>query len=234
MRFTLASFNVHWGVRPDRRTPYPLLDTLRAFDADIMALQEVYRPDQSDGLFDALTREGYHHAWMPLARAEVAPKAKRKRMGGHGNWGVALFSRFPLQDPAGLGIGWTFFDAIGHRNALRATVDLGEIMLPVISVHTSSRVPWGPVMNLRTLRSQLPSLREPAIVAGDCNFWGPGVVSVLPGWRRSVRGRTWPAHRPHSQIDHILVSDPLRIISARVMPDAGSDHRPVRAILEVG
>ncbi len=47
-------------------------------------------------------------------------------------------------------------------------------------------------------------------------------------------GRTWPAWRPHSQIDHILVRGALRPVDGRVLPDSGSDHRPVRAELEVG
>jgi endonuclease/exonuclease/phosphatase family metal-dependent hydrolase len=46
-----------------------------------------------------------------------------------------------------------------------------------------------------------------------------------------VRGRTWPARRPHSQIDHILVSGEINVRGGEVLPDVGSDHRPVRAEL---
>jgi endonuclease/exonuclease/phosphatase family metal-dependent hydrolase len=53
----------------------------------------------------------------------------------------------------------------------------------------------------------------------------------MPGWNRAVIGRTWPAWRPHSQIDHILVRGALRGGGGRVLPDAGSDHRPVRVDL---
>ena len=57
--------------------------------------------------------------------------------------------------------------------------------------------------------------------------------SFLPGWRRTVRGRTWPAGRPHSQIDHILVraADGTEVLHSEVLPGVGSDHRPVRATL---
>jgi endonuclease/exonuclease/phosphatase family metal-dependent hydrolase len=50
-----------------------------------------------------------------------------------------------------------------------------------------------------------------------------------------VRGRTWPASRPHSQIDHILVRrrDGTEVVHAEVLPAVGSDHRPVRATLRV-
>jgi endonuclease/exonuclease/phosphatase (EEP) superfamily protein YafD len=67
------------------------------------------------------------------------------------------------------------------------------------------------------------------------NTWGPMVVTLfMPGWRRAVVGRTWPAWRPHSQIDHILVRGALQPVHGEVLPDGGSDHRPVRAELRIG
>jgi endonuclease/exonuclease/phosphatase (EEP) superfamily protein YafD len=69
------------------------------------------------------------------------------------------------------------------------------------------------------------------VIAGDHNFWGPGVSAFLPGWKRTVRGRTWPASRPHSQIDHILVTSSVSAVHTEVLPPQGSDHRGVRAVL---
>ena len=63
------------------------------------------------------------------------------------------------------------------------------------------------------------------------NLWGPPVRAFLREWHRAVKGRTWPSENPHSQIDHILVRGAVRIASGEVLPDAGSDHRPVRAEL---
>jgi endonuclease/exonuclease/phosphatase family metal-dependent hydrolase len=71
------------------------------------------------------------------------------------------------------------------------------------------------------------------VLAGDFNFWGPGVAMVLPGWRRAVTGRTYPAHRPHSQIDHVLVNERIEVLRGEVLPANDSDHRPVRARLRV-
>jgi endonuclease/exonuclease/phosphatase family metal-dependent hydrolase len=48
-----------------------------------------------------------------------------------------------------------------------------------------------------------------------------------------VRGATWPARFPHSQIDHIWVDDRLEVVSGEVGPATASDHRPVRARLRV-
>ena len=58
--------------------------------------------------------------------------------------------------------------------------------------------------------------------------------TLLPGWRRAVLGRTWPASRPHSQIDHILVRPQIGVVDSAVLGDVGSDHRPVRATLTIG
>ena len=87
--------------------------------------------------------------------------------------------------------------------------------------------------HLRALRPQLPAGDRAVVVAGDCNLWGPGVVRMLPGWRRAVLGRTYPAHRPHSQIDHVLVRDNITVLSGEVLAATPSDHRPVRARLRV-
>ena len=65
----------------------------------------------------------------------------------------------------------------------------------LVAVHLTSRLPHGPPLQLRRLARALPPPGTPAVVAGDCNFWGPGVEALLPGWRRAVRGRTWPARR---------------------------------------
>jgi endonuclease/exonuclease/phosphatase family metal-dependent hydrolase len=48
-----------------------------------------------------------------------------------------------------------------------------------------------------------------------------------------VRGRTWPAHRPHSQIDHVLVRDDVEVVDAAVLDEVASDHRPVRVTLRL-
>jgi len=63
------------------------------------------------------------------------------------------------------------------------------------------------------------------------NLWGPPLSLLLPGWRRAVRGRTWPAWRPHSQPDHIFVNEAVAVGGSSVVRAGNSDHRAVRAIL---
>jgi endonuclease/exonuclease/phosphatase family metal-dependent hydrolase len=84
------------------------------------------------------------------------------------------------------------------------------------------------------LRKRLATEARPeTVLAGDMNLWGPPVRAFMTGWHRAVKGPSWPSHRPHSQIDHILVRGQIKVVSGEVMPDAGSDHRPVRARLEL-
>jgi endonuclease/exonuclease/phosphatase family metal-dependent hydrolase len=66
---------------------------------------------------------------------------------------------------------------------------------------------------------------------GDFNMWGPVVSAALPGWRRAVRGRTWPAPRARHQLDHVLVNNAIDVRGSHIDAYNGSDHLPVRADL---
>ncbi len=121
-----------------------------------------------------------------------------------------------------------------RRAALVVDLTVEGRPISVVGTHMSHLL-FGSHRNWAELRRQLDSEARPdAVLAGDMNAWGPLVRAFMPGWRPAVTGRTWPSWRPHSQIDHILVRGALRPVSGAVLPDAGSDHRPVRAELEVG
>ena len=61
------------------------------------------------------------------------------------------------------------------------------------------------------------------------NCWAPPLRMLLPGWQRGVTGPTWPAWRPHSQLDHLLVGQRLAVLDGSVMSATASDHLPVVA-----
>jgi endonuclease/exonuclease/phosphatase family metal-dependent hydrolase len=147
-------------------------------------------------------------------------------------WCLAVASRLPVVARHDLPLPRTIADPAAPRVAIQLSVDVGGVVVEAIGLHTSSRLWWGaPLVHLNGLRKQLPPPDRPAFLAGDFNLWGPGVERLLPGFHRTVRGRTYPSHRPHSQIDHILVNDRLTCVSAEVIDDRHSDHRPVRATL---
>jgi len=122
-----------------------------------------------------------------------------------------------------------------HRAALVVDVTVDGTPISVAGTHMSHLL-FGSHRNWSELRRKLQAEARPdAVLAGDMNAWGPLVHHLfMPGWRRAVTGPTWPTWRPHSQIDHILVRGALRPVAGAVLPHAGSDHRPIRAELEIG
>jgi endonuclease/exonuclease/phosphatase family metal-dependent hydrolase len=171
---------------------------------------------------------------LPFGRGRLDPwpHVPRNR-DGHGSIGLAVISKIPAVWCGEIALGRIPGDPAPARGGLHLELQVGGTPVDLVGIHLTSRLPHGPPIQLRRLRRQLPATGHPMVLAGDCNFWGPGVQTFLPGWQRTVRGRTWPADRPHSQIDHILIRDGIELVSAEVLPAVGSDHRPVRATLRV-
>ncbi|MFI5046134.1 MAG: endonuclease/exonuclease/phosphatase family protein [Acidimicrobiia bacterium] len=241
MTFTVATFNAHAGLQP-RTTgcaPYDLESVVVELASDVTIVQETWWPDGcASAVALAGERLGASVFELQFGRATIDPWPHPRRDGtGEGAIGITVLSRLPARLVAHLPFGRVLSDHTPERGGIHLEVDTPGGTIDLVGLHLTSRLPYGPPIQLRRLAAQLPPPTRPAVVAGDCNFWGPGVVSLLPGWRRAVRGRTWPARAPHSQIDHVLLRDGpptrLRVVDAEVLPDVGSDHRPVRATLEV-
>jgi endonuclease/exonuclease/phosphatase family metal-dependent hydrolase len=236
--FTLVSFNAHGGLHPRRNgvcRPYDLASVLERFDTDVIVVQESWWPDGGTAAVDDVAATlGAQVFALPFGRGTLHPWPHVPRDGiGHGTVGLAVITRLPARLVARLPVGRVLGDPAPERGALHLELVVGGTTVDLVGLHLTSRLPHGPPIQLRRLARQLPT-RGPAVVTGDCNFWGPGVRALLPGWRRAVRGRTWPAVMPHSQIDHILVRSEVGVVDSQVLPDVGSDHRPVRATLSVG
>jgi len=150
-----------------------------------------------------------------------------------GDWGIAVLSRFPITGHEVLDLGRLERDR-ARRAALVVEIELPSGRLAVAGTHMT-HITYGSPLHFHRLRRLLESTvgDGPAVLAGDMNMWGPPVAALLPGWRRVVRGRSWPAWRPHSQVDHILVHGAVRGLGGEVLAMAGSDHRPVRAHIVV-
>lgn len=232
---TLTSFNCHWGLSPDR-TPFDVARTCAAFDSDVLAVQEVWNPHGGNRSLAAVAGEhGYHlvEATQAGSFLDPRPEITRDPHLATGTWGIALLSRLPVLAVRTVELGRAIgrWD-VARRVALVADLQVGTTTIVVAVVHLSHVLP-NAVLQLARLGGAL-GRTHPTVIAGDCNLWGP-LASTLARRRRAVRGRTWPAHRPHSQLDHLLVADgrdvAVRVASAAVLPPAGSDHRPVRAEL---
>jgi endonuclease/exonuclease/phosphatase family metal-dependent hydrolase len=186
-------------------------------------------------------------AWRPNRHAlyvdserPVPPKvarSQRYQTAERGSWGVAVLSRRPLSDRRTLDLGRLPLDP-ARRLALAVTLDTGAGPLLVVGAHMSHLSSGSPVQFRRLRRQVLDLGPGPSLVVGDMNLWGPPLVALMTGWHRGVVGRSWPAWRPHSQLDHILVrpgaGPPVRVEEAGVVRGTGSDHLPVRARLALG
>jgi endonuclease/exonuclease/phosphatase family metal-dependent hydrolase len=235
---TLGSLNLHMG-RGARGHDAPFYDVVTAckeVDTDVLVVQEAWVPDGEVGDVLAVAAAlGYGvAATFAVARAECHDQVRliaRSGDAGDGDWQVAVLSRLPVVDSQVLALEPQLPRDPGRRALLAVTVDVSGASFTVCGTHLP--VPKEPVWRLApSLRRALPPAERPAALAGDMNMWGWCVDRLAgAGWRRAVRGRTYPARRPHTQIDHILVSRPVEVIDAQVVRQVMSDHRPIRARL---
>jgi endonuclease/exonuclease/phosphatase family metal-dependent hydrolase len=250
---TVVTLNVHGGQRnrgistprlrqhgppPEKAATNGAFDVagaLRSFDADVLVLQESWWPDEGRAAVDLVAADSCATVhWASFGRGIVEPWPHIISARPHracGRIGLAVVSRVPARLVEMIPVGDVPGDPALRRCALHVALDVGGQDLDLIAVHLSSRLPYAPPMQLRNLRRRLPPPERRSVIVGDFNLWGPAVTALLPGWRRAVRGRTWPAHRPHSQIDHVLVRNGVEVVEAAVLDDVGSDHRPVRVTL---
>ena len=191
---------------------------LASLDADVIVVQEHWRPDGKRGAVDdAADALGLTTCTEQIGRTRDRGAFPHLARNGEGTDSVAVLTRLPVQRLGSVRLGPTRGDPAPARTALAVEIDVDGAPLRLVAVHLTSRLPHGPVLQLRQLARGVRVFTDgqPSVIAGDCNFWGPGVRAVMRGWRRAVTGRTWPAHRPHSQIDHVLVSPEIEVRTPR-------------------
>lgn len=209
-----------------------VIAALRAFDADLVALQEVDsrtrrsgRVDQPQVIADALG--------MEVAFVE------HRRFDG-GRIGVALLSRHPLADVERIAL------PDGVLAALRADVTIAGRVVHVFVVHLRPTDPRDSLAQQRSMdvtrrrEAEAVLLRAtaddvPTIVLGDFNARSnsPEYAAFADHFADACPdgGATWPASVPLVRIDYVWTSDALdRVDCPRFEPRA-SDHRPVVADL---
>jgi endonuclease/exonuclease/phosphatase family metal-dependent hydrolase len=235
---TIASYNIHWGRGPKSAgfPPFDVVEACRRLDADVLVLQESWAPDdgpsQHQQVADALGMTVACDA--SLARTVLEPRphvvGRGASTAGDGSWHLVALSRQPVSESRVEPLAHLWLD-VADRAVLAFAVEVDGTALHVRGTHLP-HLEYGSHLSTRALRRALPPTEAPAAFLGDMNMWGWTIDHMVPrAWRRTVRGKTWPSHRPHSQIDHLLVTPPVEVVWAEVAPDLGSDHLPIRARL---
>ena len=165
-----------------------------------------------------------HRELTPRQRSHRRDRPQIER----GEWGLGLFTSLPLESIDVISLGRLPREKV-RRALLVARVTYEGQSVYMLAVHGAHLSHGSPLM-YRRITKLVAGLNPPlpTILAGDFNCWRPLLRFLLPGWKTLARARTWPAHRPHSQIDHILGRGPWRRIDAGAS-DGGSDHRALRA-----
>ena len=167
-----------------------------------------------------------------LPFSEKVVRSRRFSEAERGRWGIAVLSRLPVARTDVLDLGRLARDR-AHRAALAVAVG-ASAEVTVVGTHMSHITYGAPAQFLRLGRAIRGTVGpRPAVLAGDMNLWGPPVSLLLPGWRRALRAKTWPAWRPHSQVDHVLVHGRLFVLGGTVLGTVGSDHLPLRVTLAI-
>ena len=226
----LASMNLHGGRRADG-TPFDVAAACRQLHADVIVLQEAWRPAGRADLMAETARALGHH----ILRADLATATDLRSLGiaadaGRGQWGLAVLTALPVTGYEVADLGPTPAEKMSRTAQLVTVTTPGGASLRVVNTHLTYRL-FSPVQLVRLTR-WLAASAAPTVIAGDLNMPGP-VSGLAVGYSPAVRGRTFPAARPLVQLDHILASRRVARCGGEVLPPAGSDHLPVRARLRL-
>lgn len=149
-----------------------------------------------------------------------------------GTWGLGLLTRLPIEDINVIPLGRLPREKVTRALIVARLLD-GERPFYALAVH-GAHISHGSYRQYRRIGEIARALEPgvPVVVAGDFNCWRPLLRVLFPGWRTLARGRTWPAQRPHSQIDHILGRGPW-VARRSFTRDGGSDHLALIADIEL-
>jgi endonuclease/exonuclease/phosphatase family metal-dependent hydrolase len=234
----IATYNIHKCRGMDRRVrPDRIVNVLREFDADIIALQEVVSlqggsPEEDQARYVA-EELGFRFAFG------------ENRLHKGGRYGNVLLTRLPIESH------WNYDISAGGREArgcLRTDVQFAGNTLHIFNVHFGTRF----FEQRRQVRKLLNEgivtdheLSGPRIVLGDFNEWIRG--SVTPrltahldkaNVRRNLRrSRTFPGRFPIFRLDNIYFERSLELkrLYRHKSREAlvASDHLPLIADLSL-
>lgn len=233
----VATYNIHKARGLDGRTrPGRILEVLKEFDSDIIALQEVVthtNPDRG--------RDQAHYFARALGMNVCIGQTRLLKGAIYGN---VLLTKLPVRK-------WENYDISvrwrEQRGCLRADLEFGEHIVHAFNVHLGTIFYERRSQARKLLKEEIlknPELPGFRIVMGDFNEWNPGYVTSLLEKHfgkvdRFVEAplRTFPAFRPVLTLDHIYFDRAFHPTNVQVHRSSNSlrasDHLPIVADLSL-
>ncbi|MFV3128687.1 endonuclease/exonuclease/phosphatase family protein [Niveispirillum sp. KHB5.9] len=194
---------------------------------DYVALAHAEKPD----IAVVLERYYFHGPVWAQQLADILP---HRLDCAEADCGSNILSRWPLERLGPVTSPW--HDTPDRPSYLAARVHRPEGAFTLVTVHLGQ--PFNqPVQDAQVewLLDRLAELPGPVILSGDFNAapWSPLMRRIMDRAglsRLSATGPTWPSQALAIgiPIDHVLGGQGVGGVSARVLGDVGSDHRPVR------
>jgi endonuclease/exonuclease/phosphatase (EEP) superfamily protein YafD len=231
--FKVMTFNVNYGGPGADRA----LDAILSEDADVVCLQE--------------TTPGWERFLRP-SLARTYPFIRFQHEGGAG--GLAVFSKHAATEPVRVESAVEWFPAW----IFDVQTPAGPVRIANLHLHpgVNERGSFTPAAYLSTSpaarRKEVPPIlaavgsRRPALLVGDFNEGdGGGAVAWLRerGFKDAVpefdaHGNTWHwttslGIKVAARLDHVLYSEDLKCLEARIARKGWSDHFPVVASFEI-
>ena len=232
----VMSFNIAAGNGDLDR----IAQTIRAADADLVALQEVdvYWGERSNFVDQAARLGEQLRMQVRFARIYKLPAARPALPARE--YGVALLSRHPIAS-------WrnhmltrlsTQQQAAAPESMpgfLEAAVRVNGTTVRVFNTHIDYRPdPSVRQKQVAEMLAYIGELSTPTLLLGDLNAQPhspelqPLLERLRDAWPATAGpGYTYPAAEPVRRIDYVLTSAHFRVGSAQVPVTVASDHRPV-------
>ncbi len=247
-RVRVLTWNIWWRFGPWERRQPAIAATLKAIDADIVALQEVWSDETTNFAAELAAELGYYHAF-----------ASGMEMKGFG-FGNAVLSRWPIEASETIPLPGQRETGEG-RIALYANVNGPHGVLPVFTTHLNWRFEHSPIRQLQVADltrfvDRMGPWTFPPIVCGDFNAEpNSEEMRVLTGltttpvkglvfhdaWRVAGDGgpgMTWDNANPYvyvtlepdRRIDYILVGLPQARGAGHIVDCQIAGHRPIDGV----
>lgn len=232
-RLSALTLNIHGGrTKAGELALDRIAAELRAAGVDVIMLQEVDRGRERSDFVDQAQRLGrrlgMHAAYVPT---------RRLRSGSTGN---AVLTRFPVLEVTRSAL--PRLPGLYRRGLVAVTVRIADQAVDLLSTHLDHVRPAARRGQARAVAAAVRSADRPTLLGGDLNAeagFPPLNILARAGlrdvWATAGRGAggTVPAYAPRRRIDYLLADDSFVPVSSEVLRSAVSDHRAVRARLDL-